>query len=92
MGGAVREHPRVPMGYPAPVGRCTLRRVARPAEHGAVADVEWSAARGERHDVIDGQVDRVVGSTLVARAPVPMLATPGAEHAGAESLPGPCAV
>ncbi|MGA7670150.1 MAG: hypothetical protein WBW04_06995, partial [Nitrolancea sp.] len=28
----------------------------------------------------------------VARAPVPVLATPGAEHAGAESLPGPRAV
>ena len=80
------------MGYPTPVGRCALRRVARSAQHGGIADVEWRTASGERHDVIDGQVRRGVGGALVARAPVPMLATPGAEHAGAESLPCPRAV
>ena len=42
--------------------------------------------------MIDGQVARRVGVALVARAPVAVLATPGAEHAGAESLPGPRAV
>ena len=55
-------------------------------------DVERRTASGERHDVIDGQVGGSVGGTLVARAPVAVLATPGAEHAGAESLPGPRAV
>jgi len=42
--------------------------------------------------VIDGQVAGPVGRTLVARAPVATLATPGAEHPGAETLPGPRAV
>ncbi len=70
----------------------TLRRVARPTEHSAVGDVERSTARCERHDVIDGQVARRVGVTLVARAPIAMLAAPGAEHAGAEALPCPRAV
>ncbi len=46
----------------------------------------------ERHDVIDGQVARRVGRTLVARTPVTVLAMPGAEHAGAEASPGPRAV
>lgn len=81
-----------PIGYPAPVGRRTLRRVARAAQHRGVADVEQRAASGERDDVVDGQVPRRVGGTLVPRAPVPVLAAPGAEHAGAESLPGPRAV
>ena len=80
------------MGYPAPVGRRTLRRVARAAQHGGVGDVERRTASGERHDVIDGQVGGWVGGALVARAPVAVLATPGAEHAGAEPLPGPRAV
>ena len=88
VGGQVRRH----MGYPTPVGRRTLRRVARAAEHRGVADVERRTASGERHDVIDGQVGGGVGGALVARAPVAVLATPGAEHAGAESLPGPRAV
>jgi hypothetical protein len=70
----------------------TLRRVARAAEDGAVADVDRRAASRERHDVIDGQVGGAVGRALVSRAPVAMLATPGAEHAGAETLPGPRAV
>jgi hypothetical protein len=91
-GGAVWARSRARMGYPAPVGRGTLRRVARAAQHRGVADVEWRTASGERHDVIDGQVGSTVGWTPVARTPVPMLATPGAEHAGAESLPGPRAV
>jgi hypothetical protein len=43
-------------------------------------------------NVIDRQVGRGVGGAPVARAPVAVLATPGAEHAGAESLPGPRAV
>jgi hypothetical protein len=42
--------------------------------------------------VVDGQVARTMGVALVARTPVPTLATPGAEHAGAEPLPGPRAV
>ncbi len=80
------------MGYPAPVGRRTLRRVARAAQHRGVGDVERRTASGERDDVIDGQVGGPVGGAPVARAPVAMLATPGAQHAGAESLPGPRAV
>jgi hypothetical protein len=80
------------MGYPAPVGRRTLGRVARAAQHLRVGDVERRTASGERDDVIDGQVGGGVGGALVARAPVPVLATPGAEHSGAESLPGPRAV
>jgi hypothetical protein len=82
------------MGYPTPTsvrGRA-LRGVARAAEHGGVADVEPRTATGERHNVVDGQVRGSVGRTLVARAPVPALATPGTEHAGAETLPGPRAV
>jgi hypothetical protein len=42
--------------------------------------------------VIDGQVAGRMGIALVAGAPVPVLATPGAEHAGAEALPLPGAV
>jgi len=76
-----------------PVGDSgTLGRVAGAAEHRAVADVEWRAACGERGDVVDGQVSGGVGGAPVARAPVAVLATPGAEHAGAEPLPGPRAV
>ena len=71
-----------------PLGlRRPLRRVARPTEDGAVADVERCATAGKRHDVIDGQVSGGVGRALVARAPVAVLATPGAEHSGAEVLP-----
>jgi len=69
-----------------------LRRVARAAEHGAVADVERRAASGERHDAIDGQVRGRVGGAPVARAPVPVLAAPRSQHAGAQPLPGPRAV
>jgi hypothetical protein len=64
------------MGYPTPVGRRTLRRVERAAEHRGVADVERGTASGERHDVIDGQVPGWVGVALVAGAPVAVLATP----------------
>ena len=42
--------------------------------------------------MINGEVSRPVGGALVARAPIAVLATPGAEDAGAESLPGPRAV
>jgi hypothetical protein len=80
------------MGYPAPFRRRTLRRVARAAQDGGVADVERRTAGCERGDVIDGQVGGRVGGTLIARAPVAVLATPGTEHAGAEVLPGPRAV
>ena len=80
------------MGYPAPVGRRTLRRVARAAQDGGVADVEQRTAGRERHDVINGQVGSQVGGPLVARAPVAVLASPGAEDAGAETLPAPRAV
>jgi hypothetical protein len=80
------------MGYPTPVGRRTLRRVARPAQHGGVDDVERGTASSERYDVINGQIRGSVGRTLVAEAPVSVLTTPGAEHAGAQTLPGARAV
>ena len=92
LGGAVSGDRRAPMGYPAPLRRRTLRRVARAAQHRRVGDVERPAASGQRDDVIDGQVARSVGGAQVARAPVAVLATPGTEHAGAESLPGSRAV
>jgi hypothetical protein len=57
-----------------------------------VADVERRTASGEWHDLIDGQVAGSMGEALVPRAPVAVLASPGTEHAGAESLPGPRAV
>ena len=92
MAGAVFHERRTRVWGP-PVGVSgTLGRVARPAEHGAVGDVEGRATGRERHDVVDSQVSSRVGVTLVARAPVAALATPGAEHAGAEPLPGPRAV
>jgi hypothetical protein len=80
------------MGYPAPVGRGALARVARAAQHRGVRHVGRRTARSERDDVVDGQVARRVGVALVARAPVAVLAAPGATHAGAEALPGPRAV
>jgi hypothetical protein len=80
------------MGYPAPVRRRTLGRVARAAQHLRVADVERRTARGERHDVVDGQVRGSVGGALVAGAPVAVLTPPGTEHTGAETLPCPRAV
>jgi len=80
------------MGYPTPVGRRTLGGVAGAAQHRGVADVERRTASGERHDVIDGQTGGGMGGARVARAPVAVLATPGTEHAGAETLPGPRAV
>ncbi len=90
--GAVSVEAPARKGYPAPVGRCTLRRVAGAAQHRGVRDVEWRTARGERDDVIDGQVGGSVSGSQVARAPVTVLTTPGAQHAGAEPLPGPRAV
>ncbi len=66
-------------------------RGLRAARRG-VTDVERRTTSGERHDVIDGQIPRVVGWPPVAGAPVPVLATPGPEHAGAEVLPCPHAV
>lgn len=42
--------------------------------------------------MIGGQVDGRVGRTLIARAPIPVLATPCPEHSRAEALPGPGAV
>ncbi len=90
--GAVGAQARRPRVYPAPVGRRTLRRVARAAQHRGVGDVERRTASGERHDVVDRQVTRGVGGTQVARTPVAVLPTPCAEHAGAETLPGPRAV
>ena len=80
------------MGYPTPVGRRTLRRVARAAQHRVIADVERRTASGERDDVIDGQVRGRVGGALIARAPVAVLAAPCVEHARAKPLPGPRAV
>jgi hypothetical protein len=42
--------------------------------------------------VVDGQVRGSVGGAPVAWAPIAALATPGAQHAGAQALPGPRAV
>ena len=86
--GAVWRHLPRHMGYPTPVGRRTLRRVARAAQHRRVRDVERRTASGERDDVVDGQVAGRVGWALVARAPVAVLTTPGTQHAGTEPLPG----
>jgi hypothetical protein len=76
---------------PVGLGR-PLRRVARPAEDGAVADVKGRATDCERDDVIDGQVARRVAVTLVGRAPVAVLATPCPEYSRTQALPLPCAV
>ena len=92
LGGAVFRERRTCVWCPPVRVSGTLRRVARPTEHGAVADVEGRTAGRERHDVVDGQVAGSVGGALVARAPVAVLAAPGAEHAGAETLPDACAV
>jgi hypothetical protein len=92
LGGASQRSAASPMGYPAPVRRCTLGRVARAAQHLRVGDVERRTASGQRHDVIGGQVAGSVGWTPIARAPVAVLAAPGTEDAGAKSLPLPCAV
>lgn len=87
--GAVLQEGRTRVWGP-PVGlRRPLGRVAGTAEHRAVGDVEGRTAGGERDDVIDGQVGGSVGGTLIARAPVPVQASPGAEDAGAEAMPGP---
>ncbi len=89
---AVSGQARRPRVYPAPVGRCALRRVARAAQHRGVADVDRRTASRERDDVVDREVRGSVGGALVARAPVAVLTAPGAKHAGTESLPGPRAV
>ncbi len=72
--------------------RSALRRVARSTQDRGGGDVEGRTASGERHDVIDGQIACGVGVALVTRAPILVLATPDAEHAGAEPLPCPRAV
>ena len=46
----------------------------------------------KRYDVIDGQVGGRMSRASIARAPVAVLTTPDAEHAGAKTLPRPCAV
>src|SRR5450759_5043016 len=90
--GAVFQERRTRVWGP-PVGLSgTLRRVAGAAEDGAVADVEGCAACRERHHVIDRKVVGPMGVALVARAPVPVLATPGPEHSRAQALPGARAV
>jgi hypothetical protein len=60
--------------------------------HGGVRDVERRTARGERDDVIEGQVSGAMARAAVAGAPVAVLATPGTQHPGAQALPGPRAV
>ena len=77
------------MGYPTPVGRRALARVARAAQHCGVGDVNGRTASGERDDVADGQVARAVGGTQVAQVPVAVLTPPDTEDAGAEALPAP---
>jgi len=47
---------------------------------------------GHQAEVINGQVGGGMSGTLVARAPVAVLTTPGPQHAGAEPLPGSRAV
>ncbi len=75
MGGAVFRRGGIGVWVP-PVGLGrTVGRVAGPAQHRAVGNVERRTTSGERHDVIDGQVARSVGVALVARAPLPVLAS-----------------
>jgi len=89
MGGAVFQERRTRVWGP-PVRLCrTLGRVARSAEHGAVADVEGCAAGGERHDVIGGQVASLMSVAPVARAPVAVLAAMPRDHPRAKTLPCP---
>ena len=77
---------------PPSVGRRPLRRVARPAEHNlGVADVERRTA-SERDDVVDRQITRPMGGTLVPRAPVPALATPGPGAHGRGDVARSCPV
>ena len=71
--------------YPA-IGTWATSRIW--AQDRGVADVESRTASGERLDVIDGEVRGAMGGASVARAPVAVLAAPGAEYAGAEPLPG----
>ena len=87
--GASLQASARPRGYPAPAGRSALGGVARAAQHRRVRDVEGRTARGERDHVVDGQVRCPVDGAAVARAPVAALAAPGAQHAGAQALPGP---
>ncbi len=87
MGGAVfQEHRTRVWGPPVGLGR-PLRRVARPAEHGAVADVERRATGCERHDVIGGQVSCRVGVALVARAGVAVLPDMPGDHPLGQACP-----
>ena len=64
--GAVWRHRPRRMGYPTPVGRRTLGRVARATEHRDVRDVERRTACRQRDDVIDRQVGGLVGWATVA--------------------------
>jgi hypothetical protein len=57
-----------------------------------VGDVEGRTAGGEGDEVVDGEVSGGVPDATEAGAPVAMLTTPGAQHAGAEALPRPRAV
>src|SRR5664280_1005099 len=77
LGGAVFQERRTRVWGPPVAVSSPLRRVAGPAEDGAVADVAGRAACGKRHDVVDGQVTGGMGGALVARAPMPVLAPPG---------------
>ncbi len=85
--GAVFQRCGIRVWVP-PVGRRrTLGRVARPAEHRAVGDVEGRATGCERHDVIDGQVTGWMGVTVVAGAPVAVLTAPGPQQSCTQTLP-----
>ncbi len=64
-----------------------LGRVAGAAEHRAVADVERRTARGQRHDVVDGQVSSRVGGALVARADVAVLPDVPGDHSLGQARP-----
>ena len=92
MAGAVFGESRTRVWGPPVAVSGTLRRVAGAAEDGAVADVVWRAACGERNDMVGGQVAGRMGVALVARTPVPMLTTPCPEHSRTQALPLPRAV
>ena len=92
MGGAVFGGCGVRVWVPPVAISGTLRRVARAAQHSGIADIERRTAGRERDHVVDGQVGGRVSAPAVARTPAAVLATPGAQHAGAEPLPGSRAV
>jgi hypothetical protein len=71
-----------PYGLPRP-GQSMHSFVELQERHStAVLAMSTAHHQRQRHEVVDGQVRGAVARTLVARAPVPVLGAPGAEHAG----------